>query len=474
MSAMSIKGTKLEEIAHPSYLSAIRDWWMIRDCYKGSIAVKDAGSRYLPRLSGQNDSDYENYKNRALFFPITGKTASSMVGVASVKRPNTKFPDHMAEFFEDTAMPYQFTEFYMTVLNEIVLMGRYGTLIDAPAEGALDPKFVPYIAENIINWDDDGSGKITMLLLREYVTVKGLNPNKPFERSTVVRYRHCFLEMGVYKQQTLDDEMKPAGLVITPHFNGLPIDYIPFVPFGATGIHMNVDKAPMAEVATINISHYMTSADLEWGRHFAGLPTPVVSGVDNSTVLKVGGTAAWILPAAEAKAYYLEFTGQGLLSLEKAMQEKIGLMATMSARMLDSSSKGSEAAETVKLRYMSESATIITILSSVETGLNMLYNMMAVLKGLPATVKVQFSREVLGYSISFSDLKILFEAYFKGGISKETLVYNLRRLDAINPDRSDSQELAAIQDPEPPKPEGTAGAPAAPKAPKAEPPKAGE
>jgi hypothetical protein len=213
-----------------------------------------------------------------------------------------------------------------------------------------------------------------------------------------------------------------------------------------------VDKPPMYDLATINISHYLSSADLEWGRHIVGLPTPVVSGVDASTTLKIGGTAAWILPAPEAKAFFLEFQGQGLQSLEKALADKVSLMATASARLIDNSTNGSEAAETVRLRYMSESASLIHIITAVENGMNMMYNMVAKLHRAPETVRITFSREVLGLTLTFKDLQVLFEAYLNGSVSKETLLYNLRRLEAVDPKRTDAEELAAIQDPPKPQP----------------------
>jgi hypothetical protein len=156
------------------------------------------------------------------------------------------------------------------------------------------------------------------------------------------------------------------------------------------------------------------------------------------------------LPDPQAKAVYLEFLGQGLGSLENAMKEKIGLMASVSARLVDSSTRGSEAAETVRLRYMSESASLVHILNNGEAGLNVLYNMLAKLMKSVEEVNVLFSREIIGMGIAFKDLKVLFEAYFEGGLSKETLVYNLRRLEAIDPNRSDADELAAIRDPQPP------------------------
>lgn len=434
----------LKEFAHPNYVYNLPDYQKIRDCYNGERAIKAANVTYLPKLKAQSEEDYRNYLVRALFFPVTGKTVTTMVGLATVKPPKVVAPDLMEAYFKDSESGYQFSEFYVTTLQEMVLMGRYGVLIDAPEMAQGQPTLCPYIAENIINWDTDESGKLTMLLLRETRHVR--EPGQ-FSTKIEIQYRHCYLDpAGIYTVEVLDEDLKILKSAIQPTFTGSTIDYIPWVTFGASGSHIGVDKPPMLDISTINISHYLTSADLEWGRHIVGLPTPVVSGVDSGTKLSIGGTSAWILPVADAKAYYMEFLGQGLKSLEVAMSDKISLMSSMSARLVDNSTRGSEAAETVRLRYMSESAGLIHIIGSIEVGCNILYNMLAKLLKT-SEVTVQFSKEILGIGVTFRDLKILFEAYLTSSISKETLVYNLRRLDAIDPNRTDQEELSAIKEP---------------------------
>lgn len=433
---------KITEFAHPDYVRTLPDWIKIRDCFNGERAIKSASTAYLPRLKGQDQADYDNYLYRALFFPITGKTVGSLVGLATSKKPRLEHPETMDKYFSDTESAlYQFTEFYVGTFNEVVLQGRIGVLIDAPEIGG-DPYPVPYIAENVINWRPDAAGNLVMLLLREHVTLPGKGE---FDSTQTYRYRHCFVRAGVYMQEELDEDLEVVKGPFIPTFSGNSIDYIPFTCIGSSGCHMWVDKPPMLDISTINISHYLTSADLEWGRHLVGLPTPVVSGVDAGTKLSIGGTTAWILPVPDAKAYYMEFMGQGLASLEKAMTEKIGLMSSLSARLVDSSAKGSEAAEAVRLRYVNEAASLIHIIGSIETGLTIVFNQLAKLLRSQGEVKVALQRDVLGNAITFNDMKVMFEAYLNGSISAETLIYNLRRLDALDPNREDSAELAVVK-----------------------------
>jgi hypothetical protein len=430
-----------------SYLANLPTWIKIRDCFDGEDAIKSRKEAYLPRLKAQSRDDYDNYLYRALFFPITGKTCSSMIGLAVAEPPKTTYSDLMSYYFQDTEQGYQFTEFYVTIFTEVVLMGRLGVLIDAPIVGSTQPVLCRYTAENIMKWEVDHNGLLSRLILREYKQVPG---EEKFETKTVCVLRHCYIENGQYWVEELDEDLEPISgtFPVSPLFMGQPIDHIPFTCFGATGIHIDVDKPPMQDISTLNLSHYLTSADLEWGRHIVGLPTPVVSGVDSGTNLHIGGTAAWILPVVEAKAYYLEFQGLGLKSLETAMSDKVSLMATVSARLIDNSTRGSESADTVKLRYMSESASLIQIIGSIENGCLLMYNMVAkLLKTDPVTI--QFSKEILGTGVSMTDMGTMFEAYLNGSISKETLVYNLRRLGAIDPNRTDEEELAAIRNPPP-------------------------
>lgn len=432
-----------DKVKHPQYSDIESEWELLRDCFLGSKRVKARGERYLPRLGGQSYDDYELYKRRALFFPITGKTVSSLSGFATLKPPLLTYPADMTEYFKDSVQAYQFTELLMQSVTEILLMGRIGLLIDAPKEAG-NPYICSYTAENIVNWGTDDQQRLTWILLHEVAYDTG---DAIFEYNPRHQYRMLSLEDGVYTQTIYNEKMERVGAIV-PMFSGRAINFIPFIIIGALGVHANVDRPPMLDIATINISHYMSSADLEWGRHFTGLPTPVVSGVDGSTTLKIGGTTAWILPQPEAKAYFLEFTGQGLQSLEKAMSEKINLMASMSARLVDSNTKGSEAAETVRLRYMAETASLVQVLGSIESGFNLIYRQLATLiNSNPEQVKIELHRDVLSVSLHPSELRELFSAYFSGGISKETLVYNLRRGNYIDPERKTEDELAAIRPP---------------------------
>jgi len=429
---------------HPAYTENKEMWQDCRDCFNGGRAVKGMAERYLPKLGGQNQSEYDSYKERALFFPIVSKTVSAMVGLATYKNPTVVYPPQMKAYFEDN-QGAQFKELFVGTMEQTVLIGRIGILVDAPEVGG-DPYVATYHSENILNWRFGDDGELSWVVLQEYI-VQQKSTADEYELTSVAQYRKLMLADGVYRVEIYNDK-KEFVRAIVPTFSGQTLDFIPFLCVGTTGVHLDVDKSPMDDIAQINISHYRTSADLEWGRHFTGLPTPVVSGVDASSSLRIGGMSAWILPDPGAKAMYLEFTGQGLQSLEKALGEKQGQMASMSARMIDQGTRGSEAAETVRLRYLSETASLTQIVESVEKALNHVFHIIAQMLRVTGEIKIELSRDFLAAKLTAQDLTALFNAYFQGGISKESLVYNLRRGELLDPKRTDDEELSAIQDPQ--------------------------
>jgi hypothetical protein len=423
---------------HPKYKDRLPQWSKCRDAFEGEDAIKAAGVKYLPKLKGQADDDYRSYKGRALFYSITSKSVSALVGMATSKAPKIEYPPSMELYFNDSRM-IQFSEVYSSVLTEVLLQSRCGVLVDMPPEGG-KPYPVVYQAEDILNWRIDSAGELELVVLREAYD----EPTDEFEVEVSHRYRELRMVDGVYTQNVYSAKSEIVEQVI-PTIRGVALDYIPFFVANPFGTGFSDMKPLMLDIANINISHYLSSADLEHGRHFTGLPTPVVIGADSDKDLYIGSTKFLVIPDKGGDAKYLEFTGQGLQSLEKAMSEKQSLLASLSARLLDNSSRGSEAADAVKLRYMSETASLTTVVHSISIVLNSAYKLIAEILGEnQSDFSLMLDTDFMETQLSAPDMSALFDGFFKGAVSKETLVYNLRKGRRLDPLRSDSQEIEAI------------------------------
>src|SRR5688500_12317833 len=100
---------------HPVYQHFEESWIDCRDSFEGQRAVKAAGVRYLPRLAGQSEEEYQAYKMRALFYSITAKTLSAVIGMAIDQPPSLTYPDKLKPYFED----HSGTQFYEVLTNAV-------------------------------------------------------------------------------------------------------------------------------------------------------------------------------------------------------------------------------------------------------------------------------------------------------------------------------------------------------------------
>lgn len=429
---------------HPEYISNTVKWRRCRDAFEGSDAIKAGGVLYLPKLLKQKTAEYNAYKQRALFYSITSKTVSALVGMATLRPPIVKFPDEMNAYYNDDKGT-QFMEYFSTALQEDLLMGRVGILADMPQNGG-DPYLCIYNAESIINWSpmDDTLAMPKMVVLQEIYDSPGKDK---YEFVKAVRYRELWMdENGVYNVQLFNANKDPLSAVIQPKIRGRTMDHIPFHIANPVGLGFEVSKSPMIDIVDINISHYQSSADLEHGRHFTALPTPYATGVAAGGELAIGSQTAWLLPDPQSKVGFLEFTGQGLQSLEKALQEKQSQLASLSARIMDNSKRGSEASDVVRLRYASETASLASVVRATEAILVSSYREIALMKELdPKQVGITLNKEFLDTRLKPAEVVDLVDSYLSGGITTETLVYNLRRGDITPVSADDEAEAKEIE-----------------------------
>jgi hypothetical protein len=444
---------------HKSYKAHVSQWQRCRDVHDGSDAIKARGVQYLPMLDGQREKPerYESYKLRALFYNGMSRTVSGLTGAVFRKDPVTKTPAVIKSHLEDiTLSRTPFVSFAMRVLEETIKVGRYGVMVEF-SDTKNRPYWVPYIAENIINWravNVGGESVLTRVVLRE--CANETDPQDAFTTKEVEQYRVLELVVGVGDAAVLatSDTMRSAyyrvrvyrkndkgdwavfGGDTIPKRRAESLQFIPFQFFGPASLGSDVEKPPLLDLADVNLSHYRSSADLEHGRHFCGLPTPWASGVQAGTTLAIGSGTAWTLEDANARAGYLEFSGQGLGPLKDALADKESKMATLGARLLEASKAGGEAdtATAVRMRHSGEHAVLKVIASTAQMGVESLLRVHAWWMGAAlrieeatALVEVALNNEFFDIQVTPDELRTLMLLWQSGGMSFETFYWNLTR-----------------------------------------------
>ena len=419
-------------------------WSKCRVVVSGEEAVKEAGIAYLPMLKKQSVPDYIAYKERALFYGAAGRTVTGLLG--AIFRKNLSFSDDNTikeEMKNVTNNRKSIYDLATLVTKEVIVVNRVGVLLDAP-ENEGNPYLTVYLAESIINWKytDTQEGQIlSMVVLKEKVSAPGKDE---FVKEEKTQYRVLELVEGEYQQRLFEKDNNKEYVetkTIVPSVNASTLDYIPFVFINSNDTSATVYDSPILPLVNVNLSHYRSSADLEHGRHFTGLPTAWVAGFDMEKELYIGSQVAWVSEDPQANAGFLEFTGQGLQSLENALKEKQEMMAVLGARMLEVPKKSVESGLALSNRYRGENSILGSISNTVGKGLTYIVDRLLEWRGI--TIKNDFSiklnSDFINDKLSASEIKDLMAAWQGGALSWETLFYNYKRGE-VYPDSVDMDE----------------------------------
>jgi hypothetical protein len=214
---------------------------------------------------------------------------------------------------------------------------------------------------------------------------------------------------------------------------------------------LDVDRPSLSAVIAVNLDHYRLDADYKHGLHFTALPTAWVSGFDKSATLRIGSSTAWVSETPGATAGYLEFTGQGLTSFERAMDRDERLMAVLGSRLLQDQKKVGETAEAIRLRQSGEDSILSSMATSVSESLTQVlrwvywWNSTEVLPNslTKADILINLNNDFGVAGMSSQDLQAIVAAWQSAAISRDTM-FELFRKGEILPDGRTNQDEAAL------------------------------
>jgi hypothetical protein len=469
---------------HPDYDAALPAWLRARDVFGGEDAVKNAGERYLPKLDVQNDDEYTAYKSRAAFFNATGRTADGFVGLIFRREPKLTVPNNgkavaraLAAFAKDadllgTALP----EYAKNVMTEIIGVGRAGTLVDWEDQAEQRAYTVLYTAEQIINWRSErinGRNVVTLVVLSENADGRMKNEESDeFARETIEQIRVLKLVnvvSGEATDTTREARVIPMRYVVEvwqrktnatkqtewelidariPLRLGKPLPLIPFVFHGPRHALPDVDKLPLADIIAVNLDHYRLTAEFRHGLHFTALPTAWVSGFPKNSTLQIGSSVAWVTDTVGATAGFLEFTGQGLTTFERAMDRDERLMAVLGTRMLEAQKRVGETADAIELRQSGENSVLTTMSVSVGDSLTRVLRWVYwwnSTEDIPDSigknvVSIELNTDYNTKGMSSNELTAVVAAWQAGAISRETMFEILQRGEVLFDGRTCAQE----------------------------------
>lgn len=449
---------------HKLYDARLRQWERCRDALGGEDAVHAKSVAYLPKLTDQHEDDYQAYLKRAGWYNATARTVSGLKGMLLRKPPAVDVPESVKPLLDDVTLagdPFQ--TFLSEVCQEILALGRVGVLVDYPDAQSvpgvtladarrlnLRPTMQLYCAESITNWriqTMNNKPTLTRVVLAETY----LEEKDDFTGDECPQFRVLKLdaESGYYvvevwrKTNTMVQGVPTSGWAVwntfSPFMNNKPLDFIPFQFISGFNLDPRPDRPPLLDLVDVNYSHYRTTADYEHAGHFVGLPTPVISGYkpeNPNDKMYIGSQAAWALPDPAAKAYFLEFTGQGMDGLAKVLDRKEQQMAVLGARMLEQQGtrKAVESADTQSIKRKGEEAMLSDVSQTISLGMTNATIWFCEWAGAPGEAKVDLNRDFYPVNLTPQELDALTNAHQGGDISDEEYFEALQEGEVIDPE----------------------------------------
>jgi hypothetical protein len=383
-------------------------WRSIRHAMIGEVEIKRHGSIYLPRMESMDDDQWYAYLERAVFYNMVYRTVTGLTGAIFRRDPRLlkagpKLKKLSQRISKDGLSLGLFTK---VVAQEMLSVGRYGVLLDKAQDDLnanVTPFFAGYTTENILDWttaDIDGKTELDYILLREFKVDRRLNvPSSAKVKGNVVyepnptygqlfqRYRVLRLTYNeeslkweytqeLYERDHQDANLSELPIVTKPMRFGVPFQRIPFRIFNATTNLPDIEKPPILDILTLNLSHYRTYAQLEHGRFFTANPVYYVSGGNEDDDFHIGPSVVWQIDAGQ-NAGIIEFNGQGLKSLETALKTKEDQVASLGGRLLGESANAGQSDNQVKIKDRNEQSLLLNVTTVLNENFTYLLQEMA-------------------------------------------------------------------------------------------------
>ncbi len=404
------------ETTHPSYDRIAAIWMKVRDVIEGEPAVlhPENVQTYLPpppgmqpgpgqsisdKLTNQLQTRYDFYKTFADFPEITAPMVQGIMGLVHEKPPEYTLPDKLSYLAKKaTGDGDSLEELWQLLTQELFYTGRMGLLADVQGglgvEGA-QMHLCQYSAEAIRNWrlsQKCEGERAQLVVLGEH----GMRPDPEddFQHLEVMQYRELRMINDEYwvrvwvrvedgkVEPIITSETDGAGWM-RPEIFGKGFDQIPLTIINATDIGYEYGPVPAWPMAKRALAIFRKSADANRSLYIKGDPQCWVTGVAEEDIpSEIGGSSIWGLPDSDANVGYLDIDGQGIPLQLKAIDSEYSRFYGEAGHLLESASKGAEAAEALRIRQGMKQVSVKALVKNAGAGLQEALKMVGRLSGM--------------------------------------------------------------------------------------------
>jgi hypothetical protein len=207
------------------------------------------------------------------------------------------------------------------------------------------------------------------------------------------------------------------------------------------------------DIVDINLSHYRSYAELEYGRTFTALPVFYAPGGrdEGASEYHIGPNTVWEVPEGNTPGI-IEFTGQGLKALETAITQKEQQIASIGGRLMPGMSRSiSESNNQTSLREANEQSLLLNAIMNCEEGFGDVLRWWLLFRDIPLTesntLHYEFNTQFLSVPIGARELRAIQMMYNDGLITIEILYEYLVKAEVVSSAMTLEEFKASMDDP---------------------------
>lgn len=368
---------------------------MVRDLWEGTDALRQAGTAYLPKASGEEPDDYRQRLARSAFYNGFRRSVEGLVGLVFRKDPvlsedvpvQIRGDDNTVGHWEniDNAGTHG-DVFVRDLFTDSLAVGHHAILVEFPKTdgqqnalvemtGEVRPYWVPIKKDDIISWRTEMRGGRTVLsqvVIREASYV----PDGMFGTKEQTRYRVLYLGDTGPAWRLLEEQENKSWLEVDFGTYGNQ-DEIPIAEVTTSGRRSLFDsEPPLKDLAHLNVAHYQMWSDYNWSIHKTCVPFIFGAGIPeahdemgNPRPFAVGANSAVITADSAASCQYVSHSGESLGSVKEALDDLKNDMGSLGVAMLAPQKRTAETAEAKRLDKATSDSSLAVAARGLQDGL---------------------------------------------------------------------------------------------------------
>lgn len=448
----------MSRVSNPNeaHLAMASRWDLINDLLGGTLAMRGANTKWLPREEGESQRSYDSRLNRSFLYGAFADTIQKLSAKPFSKGIVVEegLPDALADIVNDADLNGRdLSTFARQTFEDAVTYGLAHILVDYPAVDAglnlaeerasgVRPYFVAIKPTDMLAWqtskEANGREKVTQIRFRENRTKFDGFEEKQEEIIRVID------EQGwqVWAKQDNEWALESEG---THTFGAVPL-----LTLYTNRKGFMVANPPLEDLAWLNLAHWQSLSDQRNILRFARMAILFGSGFSNEEIengVVIGASSLTASTNPDARLQYVEHSGKAIGTGEADLQKIEERMEVLGLQPLVASTGNA----TATARAMDEAKTHSNIqswITALEDVLEKAYAMAG--DWIGATLADDFTVSVFkdfGVTLSADmDIKSLTAMKQAGMISHRTFLQEVKRRglldDAVNID----EEIELAQD----------------------------